>query len=66
MPRDRWQYQTARLEVGGIMKPKVDLDALRQELDRYGAQGWELVSALPLGESHGKTGGILCVFKKLA
>ena len=66
MPRDRWQYQTARLEVGGIMKPKVDLDALRQELDRYGAEGWELVSALPLGGADGKTGGILCVFKKLA
>jgi hypothetical protein len=66
MPRDRWQYQTARVEVGGIIKAKVDLDALRQELDRYGAEGWELVSALPLGGSDGKTGGILCVFKKLA
>lgn len=64
MPRDKWEYRSARLEVGGWVGPKLDLVQLDATLNALGAEGWELVSALDLAKADGKTGAIVALFKR--
>lgn len=60
MIRAKWEYQAIRLDVRGAAKARVDLDAAHGELNRLGADGGELVSAVSGSES----GAVLCVFKR--
>ena len=64
MPRDRWEYRSVRLDVGGWVGPKVDLAQLDATLNGIGADGWELVSAVDLNKSDGKTSAIVALFKR--
>jgi hypothetical protein len=60
----QWEYTTALLEVSGWVSTKVDPEAVSAELNRYGAQGWELVSAFDVNDSNGRTSKIVALFKR--
>ena len=60
----QWEYTTALIEVGGWVSAKVDPAAVSAELNRYGAQGWELVSAFDVNDGNGKTSKIVALFKR--
>jgi hypothetical protein len=61
---EKWEYRSARLDVGGWVGPKVDLAALDATLSAIGAEGWELVNAIDLNQSDGKTTAIVALFKR--
>ena len=64
MPRDKWEYRSVRIRVGGWMTPKLELTELDAALNALGAEGWELVSALDIAESHGKSNAVVALFKR--
>ncbi len=60
----QWEYTTALIDVTGWVRAKVDPEATSAELNRYGAEGWELVSAFDVNEGHGRTSKIVALFKR--
>ena len=61
----QWEYRTVHIDVAGWLGPKVNPEAVDAELNRYGAMGWELVSAFDVNSGHGHTSAIVALFKRL-
>ena len=61
---EKYEYRSIRLEVAGWIGPKVDLAEMDATLNSLGADGWELVSAFDLNQSHGKTDSLIALFKR--
>ncbi|HEY0020971.1 MAG TPA: DUF4177 domain-containing protein [Longimicrobium sp.] len=61
-----WEYQTLKVEPGGWLGGKVDIDELRDRLNALGREGWELVSALDTayGQGQGGTREIIAILKR--
>ena len=59
-----WDYQTMKYEPGGLLGGKVDYSRLTAELNKMGADGWELVSAFDTNYSEGATREIVMIFKR--
>lgn len=59
-----WEYKSVQLDVDGWFDPSVDPAAVDAELNRQGAEGWELVSAFDLNRDHGRTSRIVALFKR--
>ena len=61
---EKWEYRSVRLDVGGWIGPKLDLSELDATLNSVGAEGWELVSAVDLNQSDGRSAAIVALFKR--
>ena len=64
MQPPRWEYRTVLIDVATWLGPKIQPEALDAELDRHGAEGWELVSAFDVNRGHGHTSAIVALFKR--
>lgn len=62
MAADRWRYNVVEVKPKSIWRSVVGASDLQAELDRQGAQGWELVSIIPLPYPV----GLRLVFKRAA
>ena len=60
----KWEYVTELIEVTGWFEARVDGDKITAALNRMGDDGWELVSAFDLNELHGRSSGIVALFKR--
>lgn len=60
----RWEYRTITFEVSGFFGPKVKTDEVDAALNAHGHEGWELVSMFDVNGGHGRTSGIVAVFKR--
>ena len=60
----QWEYLTHKYETGGWLGGKVDCGELQNALNRYGAQGWELVSAFDTSLGQGASRDIIMIFKR--
>jgi hypothetical protein len=60
----KWEYQTLKVEPGGWFGGKVDTDDLRAEMNRMGAEGWELVSAFDTASGQGASREVVAIFKR--
>jgi hypothetical protein len=60
----RWEYLTYKYQTGGFFGGKVDTDELRDALNRLGALGWELVSALDTNLNQGASRDIIMILKR--
>ena len=60
----QWEYLTVLVDVSGWLKPKVDPAAVSAELNRHGAEGWELVGAFDMNRAEGRTSEIVALFKR--
>jgi len=74
---ERWEYKTIQLMPAegttGLLKIKTsmwDAGAFAEQLNPYGAQGWELVSCFcteaDVTRGVGGTNGVFAVFKRRA
>jgi hypothetical protein len=61
----QWEYKTVLVDVSGWFSPTVDPTQVDAEMNRHGAEGWELVSAFDLNRGHGHTSGVVALFKRL-
>ena len=60
----QWEYTTVLIDVSGWINPKVDPVTMNAELNRYGAEGWELVNAFDVNRAQGRTSEIVALFKR--
>lgn len=61
---EQYEYKTLYTDAKGFWGGKVDKDTFEHDLNKLGAQGWELVSTVPSAESHGTTRWIISIFKR--
>ena len=61
---DRWESQTIRFEVKGVMGGILDIDAFQEELNQMGQEGWELVTCFDTNMSQGQSRYVIAVFKR--
>lgn len=65
----KYEYKTLLPKLSGIINKVPSPEDIDAELNALGAEGWELVSAVPLSSAvgiglSGKTGGIIYYFKR--
>jgi hypothetical protein len=65
MSASQWEYKTLLIDVTGWFNPQLDAQTSDGELNRHGADGWELVSAFDLNRGHGRTSEVVAMFKRL-
>ncbi|MDF2716895.1 MAG: hypothetical protein K0R28_3820 [Paenibacillus sp.] len=61
---EQWEYKTFKYQTGGFLGGKVDPEEFEAELNRYGSQGWELVSCFDTAISQGQSRDVIVVFKR--
>ena len=60
-----WEYKQVTVKTrGGVFRQIGVSEELESACNNVGRDGWELVTAMPLGEAHGRTGMILLMFKR--
>ena len=60
----RFEYHVYSMQAGGFLGGKVDTDALKTEINRLGAAGWELVSTVDTSHTDGSTRSVILIFKR--
>jgi hypothetical protein len=65
---DRYEYATSVITHGflGRKEDELDREELERELNRMGAEGWELVKVITDTALHGEKDGHLLLFKRAA
>jgi hypothetical protein len=64
MRPQQWEYKSIVIDVSGWFGPNVEPETLDRAMDASGAEGWELVSAFDINTGHGRTTGIVALFKR--
>lgn len=59
----RWEYTTLSFKKRSFFSGAIDAEALTQQLDSLGREGWELVSVCP-GSFFGAPVGLIAVLKR--
>jgi len=60
----RFEYKTVVLSGKGIVTTRLDAGIIDKTLNKYGEEGWELVSVKIGIQGFGVSNGVLCVFKR--
>ncbi|HOB19773.1 MAG TPA: DUF4177 domain-containing protein [Candidatus Atribacteria bacterium] len=60
----RWEYKTLKFETKGITGGILDTDTFNEVLNRYGYEGWELVSCFDTNQSYGSSRYVIAVMKR--
>ena len=60
----KWEYKVLKFPTYGLSGGKIKEDELNLQLNKYGNEGWELVSALGSNEGMGSTRDIILLFKR--
>ena len=61
---DRWEYKTIKFALKGFTGGILDTEDFDYELNKYGSQGWELVSCFTSNSSYGYSRDAIAVFKR--
>lgn len=60
-----WEYRLVSVRTkGGLIRRMVYDDDFVDQCNTAGRDGWELVSAFPLNEAHGRTQAVHLIFKR--
>jgi len=60
----QYEYKTSLLLAKATLSKRLETGKVEKELNRYGQDGWELVSCVPALPCWGAEGGILVVMKR--
>ncbi|WP_160687689.1 DUF4177 domain-containing protein [Clostridium sp. C2-6-12] len=61
---ERWEYTSIKVETKGFMGGILEIEDFNYELNKFGEQGWELVSCLTTSLGQGTTREVVAVFKR--
>lgn len=63
----RWEYVTLKIDVDRFIRgPAIDAADISRHLNRFGGEGWELVSMIDVNAGEGRTCDLVAVFKRPA
>ncbi|MGG3508677.1 DUF4177 domain-containing protein [Paenibacillus lautus] len=63
---DQWEYKTLKYKTGGFLGGKVNEEEFEDLLNRYGIDGWELISCFDTSVHQGQSRDIIAVMKRRA
>lgn len=61
---ERWEYSAIKMLTKGFSGGILEMQDFDAELNRMGAEGWELVSCFDTNQAHGQTREVVSVFKR--
>ncbi len=61
---DRWEYKTIKFKLKGFSGGVLEEDDFDYELNKWGEQGWELVSCFTSNAAQGYSRDAITVFKR--
>lgn len=61
---EKWEYTSIKVETKGFMGGILEIEDFNYELNKFGEQGWELVSCLTTSSGQGTTREVVAVFKR--
>lgn len=61
---EQWEYYTFIFDTKGFWGGVVEAGSFQMELNRLGAEGWELVSTTNTTQSYGSSKSVVCIFKR--
>ncbi len=64
MQMEKWEYTNIKFETIGIFEGRLEENIFRNELNRLGEQGWELVACFPTAQAYGRSREVVAVFKR--
>jgi hypothetical protein len=59
-----WEYEVLKLEPGGLLGDKMDVEEMREILNSKGRQGWELVGGFDTNYGEGATREVILLLKR--
>ena len=60
-----WEYKTIVIkEAKSFRGGKFNTDEIEKELNKYGSQGWELVTVATSNKDYGSSASLICIFKR--
>lgn len=59
-----FEYKILKFNTTGLFGGKVNLEEIEVELNKLGAEGWELISTVASNEAYGTTKEIVYIFKR--
>ncbi|MCL2846641.1 MAG: DUF4177 domain-containing protein [Firmicutes bacterium] len=60
----KFEYKTVLINVMSLYGKRIDTARMDKELNKLGAEGWELVASKSSQPGWGNDKGIVCVFKR--
>ena len=61
---EKFEYKVVVYDTKGVWGGSVEGNQLENELNKYGNDGWEMVSCTSSNESFGSSKSIVCIFKR--
>jgi len=61
---DRWEYKTIKFELKGFLGGVLETEDFDYEINKFGDQGWELVSCFTTNAANGYSRDAIAVFKR--
>ncbi len=60
----KWEYKTIKIKAGMMGGGNIKEEELEDQLNRYGREGWEVVSCFDTSSVQGITKDVIVVFKR--
>jgi hypothetical protein len=61
---DRWEYKTIKFQTKGFWGGVLEESTFNLELNRYGNEGWEVISCFDTSQHEGISRDVVVVFKR--
>lgn len=61
---EQFEYKVVVYDTTGFWGGNVEQDQLEDQFNRFGSQGWEMVSCTSTNQSYGATKSVVCIFKR--
>lgn len=61
---EKWEYKTVKFQLKGFQGGILEVEDFDHELNKFGAQGWELVSCFSTNAAQGYGREAIAVFKR--
>ena len=61
---EQFEYKVVVYDTTGFWGGNVEQDQLEDQFNRFGSQGWEMVSCTSTNQSYGSTKSVVCIFKR--
>ena len=61
---DKYEYKVYTYDTKGMFGGKLDKTDLESQLNKFGNEGWEMISCTSSNQSYGSTKSIVFIFKR--
>ena len=60
----KYEYKVFTYDTKGVFGGKIDIRELESQLNKFGNEGWEMVSSTSSNQSYGSSKSLVYIFKR--